>query len=149
MRRAGRGLRAPLLILALGLAAMLASCGGERTFTAQEFIDEMNAHGAALALGPVLTTNPEGVDIYSVSLTELSTGVGSAPEPVAEGAPGSGSMLILGDADAARSEFSRCEQSPELTCFRAANAVLRFQALGGGDQARIVTAIQAIETKPD
>ncbi len=141
-------MRAFLTLLLVGAAIVLSACGGERTFSAQEFIDEMNAHGAALALGPVLTTNPDGVDIYSISLTELSTGVGSAPQPAPVGLPGSGSMLVLDDADVARSEFARCEQSPELTCFRAANAVLRFQALQGGDQARIVAAIQAIETKP-
>jgi hypothetical protein len=135
------------LSLICGVLA-LAACGGERTFTAQEFIDEMNDNGAALALGPVLTTNPDGIDIYSISLTEISTGVGSPPKPVPAGSPGSGSMLVLDDADGARSEFARCEQSPELTCFRAANAVLRFQALQGGDQARITTAIQAIETEP-
>jgi hypothetical protein len=140
--------RAFLALSLLCGALALVACGGERTFTAQEFIDEMNDNGAALALGPVLTTNPDGIDIYSISLTEISTGVGSPPKPVPEGAPGSGSMLVLDDADAARSEFARCEQSPELTCFRAANAVLRFQALQGGDQARITTAIQAIETEP-
>lgn len=137
------------LVLSLVIGAFaLSACGGERTFSAQDFIDEMNDHGAALALGPVLTTNPDGVDIYSISLTELSTGVGSPPQAVPEGVPGSGSMLILDDADGARSEFDRCEQSPELTCFRAANAILRLQALEGADQARIVTAIEAIETKP-
>ena len=141
-------MRAFLVLLLVSGAFALSACGGERTFNAREFIDEMNDHGAALALGPVLTTNPDGVDIYSISLTELSTGVGSAPQAVPEGVPGSGSMLILDDADGARSEFARCEQSPELTCFRAANVVLRFQALEGGDQARIVTAIEAIETTP-
>jgi hypothetical protein len=144
-----RGVVRTLLALALTCGVLgLAACGGERTFTAPEFVDEMNDNGAALALGPVLTTNPDGVDIYSISLTEISTGVGSPPKPVPAGAPGSGSMLILDDAEGARAEFARCEQSPELTCFRAANAVLRFQALQGGDQARIVTAIQAIETDP-
>lgn len=135
------------IVLTCGVIC-LAACGGERTFTAQEFIDDMNDNGAALALGPVLTTNSDGVDIYSVSLTEISTGVSSPPKPAPSGGPGSGSMLILDDADGARSEFARCERSPELTCFRAANAVLRFQALQGGDQARITTAIQAIETEP-
>lgn len=141
-------MRAFLALSLVCAATVLSACGGERTFSAQEFIDEMNDNGAALALGSVLTTNPDGVDIYSISLTELSTGVGSAPQAVPEGLPGSGSMLVLDSADTARSEFARCEQSPELTCFRAANAVLRFQALQAGDQARIVTAIQAIETKP-
>ena len=139
-------MRAFLTIVLMCGVICLAACGGERTFTAQEFIDEMNDNGAALALGPVLTTNSDGVDIYSVSLTEISTGVGSPPKPVPAGTPGNGSMLILDGADAARSEFARCEQSPELTCFRAANAVLRFQALQGGDQARITTAIEAIGT---
>lgn len=133
-----------LLLVTLGIAA----CGGEHVFTAQDFVDEMNTHGAAIALGPVLTTNPEGVEIHSLSLTELSTGVGTPPESAPAGTPASGSMLVLSDADGARSEFARCQQSPELTCFRAANAVLRFQALQGADQARIVAALQAIETMP-
>lgn len=129
------------------VALLLAGCGGEaeREFTPQELVAAINAHGAAVQLGDVVTENEDGVAIYTVRFTEPAVGVtgeGSATSAL----HGSGSLLTLEDAAAAREEYERCSGAPSLTCFRAANAVLRFEDLEPADQARLVTALEAIET---
>lgn len=131
---------------ALIAIALLAGCGddGERQFTPVSFISEVNAQGAALNLGSVLTTSEAGVDVYTVTFAAL------APPSTGEGRSsatrGSGTLLVLENADAARTEYERCTGAPVLTCFRAANAVLRFEDLEPADQARLVTALEALET---
>lgn len=135
------------LALAACAVLLLAGCGGagERHFTPQELVDEINSHGAAVALDDVLTRNPDGVEVYSVHFTEPATGVtgeGSATPAV----HGSGTLLAMEDAEAAEREYDRCSQAPALTCFRAANAILRFEEIEPADQARLVTALEAIET---
>lgn len=141
------GTRIPPVIAALAavVALGLAGCGSdEHHFTSEEFIEAINAEGAGVALGQETTTTQEGIEIHEVTLTEASTGVGT---PAIDGEHGSGSLLIVGDADAARAEFEDCEGVEELTCFRAANAVLRFEGMDGADQARIVTSLEAIQTQ--
>lgn len=135
MRRAA----VTLFVLALSLAA----CGGERTFSAQSLIDEVNAEGAGLELGDVIATTPDGLDVHQVRLAapaESPTGKVTAPE-------GDGALVVLDDAGAAEDELARCESAPAFTCFRAANAVLRFENLFPEEQARISTAFQAIATE--
>ena len=132
-----------LAVLAgLGLAAV-SGCGGEKRFTTEEFVDAINAEGAAVVLGPVISTNEDGVEIRSVTLSETE------PSPTgAEGeVHGSGAVLVLDDAGEAREELARCETAPSLVCFRAANAILRFEDLFPEDQARITTALQSIATE--
>ena len=134
-----RPARLPLLIL---LSAALAACG-ERTFTAEEFVDEVNAEGAAIALGGVITTNQDGLEIREVTFTESvpsATGAG-------EEAQGSGAMVVLDDAGAAGDELERCEAAPAFTCFRAANVLLRFERIFPEEQARIIQAFQAIASE--
>ncbi len=126
----------------------MAACSGEHEFTAQDFIEEMNDNGAALALGSALTKNPDGADIYTVSLTEFApSAVGQAPPPT--DVHGAATLLIAADSDAGRDEFDRCEQAPILTCFRAGNAVLRVEDLPPADQARITTAVESLATNGD
>jgi hypothetical protein len=138
-------LAAPVL---LALAAPLAGCGsGEHKFTSEEFVEAINAEGAGVALGPVIPTDDDGIEVHSITFTEALSDVGGPAVDAPEGEHGSGSLLIVGDADAARAEFERCDGDEDLTCFRAANAVLRFEAMDGADQARIVTSLEAIQTE--
>lgn len=128
----------PLLLIAL----LAGGCGSERKLTAQEFVDEMNANGAALRLGPVITQNPDGADVNEVTLTRTApaaTGEGSKPT-----ASGGATLLVLADSSAAGDEFDRCQGAPALTCFRAANVVLRVEDLQPTDQARLTTAIESL-----
>lgn len=133
----------------LGLAALLALLAGcgeeERRFAPEEFVDAINAHGAAVGLGDVITTNEEGVDIYDVRFTQPAAGA-TGEGRIGPALHGSGSLLILPDAEVAKEEYERCLPAPALTCFRAANAVLRFEDLEPADQARLVSALSAIET---
>ena len=133
---------------AVSLLAAVAGCGGgERTFTVDEFIEEANAEGAGLALGPAITTNDDGVEVRSVTLTgEALSPTGSVRDEAGE-PEGGGAMLALGSAEEAGEELDRCESAPAFTCFRAANVVLRFEGLFPEEQARISVALQALATE--
>ena len=63
----------------------------------------------------------------------------------AAGELGAGALVILADADAAEAEFDRCQAAVDFTCYRAANAVLRFTAMTQEEQQRVTAAVQAIE----
>lgn len=129
--------------MGLIFATLAGGCaGGEEVFTAEELIASINAHGAAVALGPVLTTSDQGVEVQSVTLAESDPG--SAPAGFEGDAHGGGAVLVLGDSEAARIEVERCQASLSLICFRAANAVLRFEGLFPAEQARITEAFQAL-----
>jgi hypothetical protein len=138
------------LALAVALAALVAGCGGgeeERTLTPREFIREMNANGAALKLGPVLTQSADGVDVNEVTIAK------TAPTPTGEGsrpaASGSATLLALPDADAARDEYERCQAGTLLSCYRAANIVLRIESLQPTDRAALTAAISALASDGD
>jgi hypothetical protein len=129
------------LLAALGVLA-LASCGGERTFSAEEFIEEANSHHAGLVLAEPLDSLREGVEVYELQFA----GGGSPSEsdgPV--DAHGGGTLAITEDSDAGAAEFERCEAAASLICFRAANAALYFEgALAPADLARVEDAIRAM-----
>jgi hypothetical protein len=136
----GSALRLPA---ALALIALLAAgCGSERKLTAAEFVEEMNANGASLQLGPVITQNPDGADVNETKITgtaPTATGEGSKPVP-----SGSATLIVLDDSGAAEDEYARCQDSQALTCFRAANVVLRVEGLEQTDQALLTTAIEGL-----
>jgi hypothetical protein len=134
--------RRALLALPL-LLALLGACGGEKTFSEEEFIEAVNSEGAALELGEVITTNQDGVDVRAVSFSEDAT----SPTGAEGGVHGGGTMLVLPDAGAATEELDRCETAPSLTCFRAANVVLRFEEIFPEEQARVTAAFEAIASE--
>lgn len=121
----------------------LAGCGDSGTLTADEFVDAINESGAEISLGPVLTTNPDGVEIQSVTLTDSAEP--SAPAPAEGDVHGSGALLVMADVEEASAELDRCQVAPSLTCFRAANVILRFEGLLPEEQARISAAIESID----
>ncbi|MFN8152187.1 MAG: hypothetical protein U0R24_13820 [Solirubrobacterales bacterium] len=128
---------------AIAAVAVLGGCGGEKEFTPESFIDAMNDNGATLELGPVLTTNPDGIEVHEVSFASVAPSATGEGEET-EGENGAASLLVFDGADDARDEFERCNAAPALTCFRAANAVLRVENLQPSDRARITTAIQGL-----
>jgi hypothetical protein len=131
------------------LAGLVGACGDdETTFTGDELVAEVNANGAGVQLGEPLTTAQEDLELYALRLR----GSGAAPG-VAPGDPGSapvdvhggGTLTIAKDADAALTEYERCESAVSLICFRAANAVLAFEgAVPNQDLERIESAISAM-----
>lgn len=129
--------------LLISLGALGAGGCGDRVFTPPGFVDAANAEGAELALGPVLTTTDAGVEVYG--LESAGTAPGSDPNPqLHSGEKGSATMIVMEDSERARAEFTRCEAAPALTCFRAANVVLRFEQMDAADQARISGALAAL-----
>lgn len=114
----------PVLLIVIALLA--AGCGGERTFDPPEFVDAANAEGAGLVLGDELVSIEEGVDVYAVTFAGES-GHG-------------GSLVLTGDADAAREEHRRCEEAVSLACYRAANVVLMLEDEEGEEHMRKVDA---------
>jgi hypothetical protein len=142
-RGAARPRRWALALLLVPIALAPVACGGEKEFTPEEFVEAMNDNGATLTLGEVLTTNPDGIDVHQVAFAETApsaTGAGSNTE----GENGNATLLVFDGADEAEEEFGRCEGAPSLTCFRAANAVLRVENLQPSDRARITTAIEGV-----
>lgn len=132
-------------LLAVAVALVAAGCGSdeeERVLTAREFVAEMNRNGAALKLGRVLTENPEGIDVIAVEIAR------TAPTPTGEGTQpprsGDATLLVLADAEAARAEYDRCQGAPSLSCYRAANVVLRIEDLQPTDRALLTAAISAL-----
>ncbi len=132
-----------MLLLPTLALALLAACGGEKEFTPASFIDALNDNGATLKLGPVLATNPDGIDVHAVEFTATApsaTGEGAGTEH----ANGEATLLVFGGTGDAEDEFDRCQSLPALTCFRAANAVLRIADLQPSDRARITTAVEGV-----
>jgi hypothetical protein len=125
----------------VGLAALvcatLAGCG-EREFDDQELIEELNAAGAGLVLGEPLPVTTDGVAVTTVSFEE--------PADAAAGdVHGAGALAVMDDEEAASAEFARCESAVDFTCFRAANAVLRFAGITPDERARLTAAMQSLE----
>jgi hypothetical protein len=123
-------------------ALALACCGGEREFSAEEFIEAANAHDAGLVLADPLASTREGVEVYEL---QFEGGGPAAAGAGAIDAHGGGTLTITEDAEAGAAEYERCEAAVTLLCFRAANVALYFEgALAPSDLARVERAIRAL-----
>jgi hypothetical protein len=129
-------------------AAMLAlvGCSKERTFDAQEFVDEIHAEGVDLHLENTLISEDESKEIYAVELEPLP-----GAEPSANGGDkhggghehGGGSLSAydeIGDADTA---MESCRAAADLLCYQAANVVVVLQS-GGIEAQRLGVAMQRL-----
>ncbi len=130
---------ATLLMLVLALAGC-----GEREFAAAEFVAAANEQGAELALGRAVTANDDGEEVFAI---EFAPAPGAERNPQLEAGGGSGTMVVASDAARAGAEFDRCETAADLTCFRAANVVLRFEAMEAADRARVTGALTALQSQ--
>jgi hypothetical protein len=110
----------PRLALPLAMLALVAGCGGdeELRFSADEFVTEANARGAALELGAPLTTSREETEIHELVL---------AGEEGGEAPHGGGSLTVTADSHAGLREYRRCEAATTLLCFRANNVVVALE----------------------
>jgi hypothetical protein len=130
-------------VLAILFALLVAACGGERTFEPDEFVGAANEKGAGLVLGEQLTSIEEGVDVYALSFADAATAQATGDEEHEHGT--GGSMIVTDDAESATAEFERCETAVSLTCYRAANVVLYFNAAPTDEHVVPVgTAIRAL-----
>jgi hypothetical protein len=107
-------------------------CGGseeERTFSAAEFVEAVNAEGVELRLGEPLVTDDEDSELYAVELKSVSS------LPGAEGGSRvEGSLSVSPDGSGADEEIASCEQAADLLCYRVANVVVVLE--GGGIEAQ-------------
>lgn len=136
---------APTLI-AGALAAGAIACGsGERTFSAEEFVEEANENGAGLSLGEPLLAEGEDREVYALRLEGETESPGGEPAGGAAEGHGGGSLRVASDAEAALAEYERCETAVTLLCFRAANIALILEGeLPAEDRARIEGALRAM-----
>jgi hypothetical protein len=119
------------------LAALaLAGCGEGRTFTAEEFVEQVRAEGVKLELGRELLTDRDDQELYAIELEPV------AELPGGEGHAG-GSISVSEDSDGADDELASCNAAADLLCFRAANVVVVLE--GGGIEAeQLGVAIERI-----
>jgi hypothetical protein len=113
----------------------LVACGGERTFEAEEFVDEANEHGAGMELGEPLSAVHTETEVFSVELASSATQV-----------HGGGSLVVADDLEDGQAEYERCEGAASLTCYRAANVVLRLEDVSPEQRAQIDGAFAALES---
>jgi hypothetical protein len=125
-------------ILVAAAVAVGAGCG-ERKFDAEELVDALNEQGAELTLGDRIAENEAGDPVYAIKFTP-----GGDPNPQLESEGGGGTLVVADDDGAANVEFDRCESAGDLTCFRAANTVMRFDEMAATDRARISGAVSAL-----
>jgi hypothetical protein len=144
-----RGIRQ---IAALGIVtgAALAGCGEERTFTAEEFVQEVEDQGVALRLGRQLQTSGGADQLYSITLPALPGE--PAPERGNDGGDhgpeggGSGSLYVYDEASGASDQLEACRASAGLLCFRASNVVVVLDEESGALSARrLGVAIEHLE----
>ena len=141
--RAGRGIPSRAGTAVAGVAALIACLAtvagcGSTTFTAEELVAELNAHGAEVALGEPLAA--EGaVEIHSLELGD------PAEDGDDHAHAGGGSLMIAEDDESALAEYQRCESAASLLCFRAANAVLLLEdSVQRDDLARLESAVRSL-----
>jgi hypothetical protein len=144
----GPGGSARLALAAVALLGLaLPGCGsGERSFSAEEFVAEANAHGANLELGEPLSTSEADVELYSLTIVEPPGGEEIGKGPAIEHEHGGGSLRVTDTVDEAEAEVSRCEQAVSLFCYRAANVVLIFEQDAEPEAlSEVVGALRALE----
>jgi hypothetical protein len=138
----------PAFTAIFATAGALAGCGSDpTTFTAEEFVAEMNERGAGLVLGePLLSAGGAG-EVYELELAESGATGATGPEGV-EGEHVGASVTVLEDPDAGLAEYERCESAATLLCFRVANVVMIFEgALLPADLERLESAVRAMESE--
>jgi hypothetical protein len=123
----------------------IAGCSKERTFSAQEFVDEVKAEGAELHLGKPLFSEDESKEVYAVELEPVPSAEpsGERGEQAEAHGHGGGSLSVhdeVGDADAS---MDSCRASADLLCYRAANIVVVLQA-GGIEAQRLAVAMERL-----
>ncbi len=118
-------------------ALALAGCGESRSFTAEEFVEEVDEEGVKLELGRELVTDSADQELYGVELEPV------AELPGGESSHTGGSLSVSDDDAGADEELAACEASADLLCFRAANVVVVLDA-GGIEAERLGVAIERI-----
>ena len=127
------------LVLGLFGASVLAlGCGGGRTFTAQEFVDEVKAEGVELRLGEPLFTEGEDKELYAIELQPVAELPGEGEHEHA-----GGSLSVYEDAGGADREIETCRAAADLLCYQAENVVVVLEG-GGIESQQLAVAIERL-----
>jgi hypothetical protein len=125
----------------VAVPSLLAACGDSATFTAEEFVDQVNAEGVELSLGQPLQTTQEGQELYDVQLQPV------AELPGDEGGGGhshsAGSLSVFDDVEGADSEIESCRGAADLLCYQAGNVVVVLQT-GGIEAQQLAKAMERL-----
>lgn len=129
-----------LATVALSALAM-AACSREKTFSAEEFIQDVNEQGVEISLAEELTTTEADAQLYAVELEPL---VGTPPVPgEEEHAHQGGSLAVYEETEGASDRLETCRNAADLLCYQAANIVVILE--GGGIEAqRLGVAMQKL-----
>jgi hypothetical protein len=131
-----------LAIALVALAAVIVGCRGGQEFSAEEFVEEANSHGAGLELGAPLDSSREGTELYEVTV-EPAAGA----EPALGEQHGGGTITVTDDAADAEAEHARCEGTVSLFCYRAENIVLFFDEEASPETlGRVAEALKAMQS---
>jgi hypothetical protein len=141
--RPPRGIR-QFAALCTVAAAVVAGCGAERTFTASEFVQQVNEQGVTMRLGAQRPAGGGAERLYAVKLPPLPGE--PQPPPGSESGPGaSGSLYVFGDPGGAEHQFEACQDATGLVCFRASNIVVVLDEESGQlEPRRLAIAIQRL-----
>jgi hypothetical protein len=118
----------------------LAGCTKERTFSAEEFVDEVNAEGVELSLGGELSTVEPEAELYAVELEPL---IGAPPPGKRGPAHTGGSLAVYEDTAGASDRLEDCRNSVDLLCYQAANVVVILEQ-GGIEADRLGVAMRKL-----
>jgi hypothetical protein len=114
-------------LIALGA---FSGCSGGQTFSAEEFVRDVNREGVKLKLGEPLTTEEEGKELYAIELEPLG---GPRLDSEGEEVHAGGSLSVYDEDGAADAEYETCRQAADLLCYQLANVVVVLE--GGGLEA--------------
>jgi len=140
MRASSRQIAAVVAGMAL-VAVVAAGCTEERTFSAEEFVEDVNAQGVEMHLGEELSTTEADAELHAVELEPL---IGTPEVPgEEEHAHTGGSLGVYDDTGGAEDRLEECEAAADLLCYRAANVVVILER-GGIEAQRLGVAIQKL-----
>ena len=110
------------------LALVIPGCGQERSFSAEEFVEEVNAQGVELTLEEELLTEEEGKELFAVELEPVAELPGEAGK--GEDRHSAGSLSVYEDEGRADGEMETCRAAADLICYQAGNIVIVLEGAG-------------------
>jgi hypothetical protein len=119
-------------LLTIALLPTFAGCGEGRQFTAEEFVEKVNAEGVELKLGDELFSDDESQELYAVELEPVAELPGAGEGDAREHS--GGSISVYDDTGSADEKVESCMATVDLLCFQASNVVVVLE--GGGIEAQ-------------
>ena len=132
-----------LAAAAAAIALAGAGCGTPYD-DAESFVEAANAEGAGFELGPSLSTNDAGHEVYALQLAG-GPGLGAEADEEGQAHLGGGSLTVTSGEDDAIAEYEECESAVSLLCYRAGNVALILEdEIRPAQRERVDAAITAL-----